>query len=143
MADGLPNTIQVRLVTPERVLLDVEAASVELPAINGYIGVLPGHAPLLSELGAGIVTLQGGNSSGERYFVAWGFVEVLPTRVTMLAETAMKPEEIDTAAANELLREGQEMWQQAGDVASKYEDAEHVIREAESKLAAAGSSGNS
>ena len=83
----------VRLVTPDRLLLDSTADAVELPAITGYMEALYGAAPLLAELGAGEVRLHGGASGEQRFFVAWGFVEVLPERVTILAETAMKPEE--------------------------------------------------
>ena len=74
----------------------------ELPATNGYMEVLYGHAPLVAELGAGDVTIHGGSGAegGElvRYNVSWGFVEILPSRVTILASDALKPEEIDRCA---------------------------------------------
>src|ERR1700684_3939176 len=82
------NLAQVRLVGADRLLLGPTASAVELPAASGYMEVLPGHAPLLSELGAGDVSIHGGEAGEQRYFVAWGFVEVLPHRVTMLAELA-------------------------------------------------------
>ncbi len=81
----------VRLVTPDRVLLDATADAVELPAMTGYIEALYGHAPLLAEIGAGEVRLHGGTSGDQKFFVAWGFAEVLPERVTILAETACIP----------------------------------------------------
>jgi F-type H+-transporting ATPase subunit epsilon len=133
------NLVQVRLVTPDRILLDTTASAVELPAANGYMEVLPGHAPLLSELGAGDVVLHGGEAGEQRYFVAWGFVEVLPHRVTMLAEMAETPEQIDTAGAREELKRGAQMWQEAGDSPAAYEEANEVIFEAERKLLSAGS----
>jgi F-type H+-transporting ATPase subunit epsilon len=132
------NKLRLRLVTPERMLVDTTVDAVELPAKNGYLEVLYGHAPLLAELGAGDVTLHGADSgSSDRYNVAWGFVEVLGDRVTILAESAQKPEEIDRGAAEGLLKEGEKMWSEAGDKASKYEQANLIIREAEAKLASA------
>src|SRR6195952_5976628 len=109
MAENANNSglLQVRLVTPDRVLLDATADAVELPAMSGYLEALYGHAPLLAELGAGEVRLHGGNSGNQKFFVAWGFVEVLPERVTILAETAMHPEEINRAKAEEDLQRGQ------------------------------------
>jgi F-type H+-transporting ATPase subunit epsilon len=130
--------LQVRLVTPDRTVLDLEADAVELPAANGYLEVLPGHAPLLSELGAGLVTVHGAEGGDAQYFVAWGFVEVLPDRVTLLAESAQKPEDINATDAKAELDRGQKMWQDAGDDAEAYSDANEVIHEAESKLQASG-----
>ena len=138
MANISSNRLQVRLVTPDRVLLNVSADAVELPASTGYIEVLPGHAPLLAELGAGVVTLHGGEANDAKYFVAWGFVEVLPDRVTLLAESAQKPEDINSGDAQSDLERGRKMWQEAGDRPDAYADANEVIVEAETKLTAAG-----
>jgi F-type H+-transporting ATPase subunit epsilon len=132
------NQIQVRLVTPDRILVDQGASAVELPAVSGYIEVLPGHAPLLSELGSGEVRLHGGEAGEQKYHVSWGFVEVLPERVTILADEAQKPEEIDAAAAQREFDEGHKMWDEAGDSEEKYTEANEVIADAESKLASAG-----
>src|ERR1700724_1194931 len=100
MAEAVKDgVLAVRLVTPDRVLLDASAEAVELPSLSGYMEALYGAAPLLAELGAGEVRLHGGTSGDQKFFVAWGFVEVLPERVTILAETAMHPNEIDTAKA--------------------------------------------
>src|ERR1700677_1640228 len=93
------NQLQVRLVTPDRILVDETADAVELPSKSGYMEVLFGHAPLLAELGVGEVKLHGGSAGDQTYFVVWGFVEVLPDRVTILAQNAIKPEEIDTSSA--------------------------------------------
>src|ERR1700677_3589054 len=115
--------LTVRLVTPDRVLLDATAESVELPSMSGYMEALYGHAPLLSELGAGEVRLHGGTSGDQIFFVAWGFVEVLPERVTILAETALHPNEIDVAQARQELQEGEKLWNEAGDDGEKYDKA--------------------
>jgi F-type H+-transporting ATPase subunit epsilon len=133
------NQLRVRLVTPERVLFEAAADAVELPAKNGYMEVLFGAAPLLAELGAGDVVVHGGKGeAGEsRYNVSWGFVEVLPDRVTILASDALKPEEIKVDRAEEQLQRGQKMWNEAGDSEEAYTEALHVIAEAEAKLATA------
>jgi len=141
MADE-SNSLRVRLVTPERILFDTTADAVELPAKNGYMEVLYGHAPLLAELGAGDVRLHGGGDSGsgggeQIYNVSWGFVEVLPDRVTILANDALKPEEIDVPRAQQQLDRGQKEWNEAGDSEEKYSEALHRISEAEAKLATA------
>ena len=129
--------LKVRLVTPDRVLLDATAAAVELPSMSGYMEALYGAAPLLAELGAGQVKLHGGTAGEQVFFVAWGFVEVLPERVTILAETALHPEEINVADAERELQHSHELWNQAGDDQAKYDEANAVARQAEEKLAAA------
>jgi F-type H+-transporting ATPase subunit epsilon len=129
--------LQVRLVTPDRVLLDATAEAVELPSMSGYLEALYGAAPLLAELGAGEVRLHGGSSDKQVFFVAWGFVEVLPERVTILAETALHPEEINVADAQAELKHGQDLWNQAGDDQVKYDEANAVTRVAEEKIASA------
>jgi F-type H+-transporting ATPase subunit epsilon len=129
--------LAVRLVTPDRILLDATAEAVELPSMSGYMEALYGAAPLLAELGAGEVRLHGGSSGDQKFFVAWGFVEVLPERVTILAETAMHPNEIDRAEAEQELQEGEKLWQEAGDDGEKYDEANALMRQAEEKIASA------
>ena len=143
MADET-NQLRVRLVTPERTLFEHSASAVELPAKSGYMEVFYGAAPLLTELGAGEVTVHGGAAtesggpgSVERYNVSWGFVEVLPDRVTILATDALKPEEIDVQRAQQQLDRGHKEWDKAGDSEEAYTEALHVIAEAEAKLASA------
>src|SRR5277367_2665066 len=139
MAETTSNTglLAVRLVTPDRILLDATAEAVELPSMSGYLEALYGAAPLLAELGAGEVRLHGGSSGDQKFFVAWGFVEVLPQRVTILAETAMHPNEIDRAEAQKELQEGEKLWQEAGDDGEKYDEANAITRQAEEKIASA------
>jgi len=129
--------LAVRLVTPDRILLDATAEAVELPSMSGYLEALYGAAPLLAELGAGEVRLHGGTSGDQKFFVAWGFVEALPERVTILAETAMHPNEIDRAEAQQELQEGEKLWQEAGDDGNKYDEANALMRQAQEKLASA------
>ncbi len=132
---GETNQLRVRLVTPERTLFEHTVQSVEVPSKSGYMEVLYGHAPLLAELGAGDVTLLGGPSGDERYNVSWGFVEVLPDRVTILASDALKPAEIDVKRAEKQLDHGLELWKQAGESEEAYDEALRVIAEAEAKIA--------
>jgi len=129
--------LTVRLVTPDRVLLDATAEAVELPSMSGYLEALYGAAPLLAELGAGEVRLHGGTSGDQIFFVAWGFVEVLPERVTILAETALHPNEINLGDAQAELKHGEELWSKAGDEQAKYDEANAVTRVAEEKIASA------
>ncbi len=136
MADDATQ-LRVRLVTPERTLFEHAAVSVELPSKSGYLEVLYGHAPLVAELGAGDVTLHCGAEGDQRYNVSWGFVEVLPDRVTILASDALKPEEIDVARAGQQLDRGLEMWKKAGESEEAYNEALRVIAEAEAKMASA------
>ncbi|MGB7190273.1 MAG: ATP synthase F1 subunit epsilon [Acidobacteriaceae bacterium] len=132
------NALRVRLVTPDRILVDQTVDAVEVPSKSGYFEVLYGHSPLLAELAPGEVRLHGGDArDGDRFNVARGFVEVLPERVTILAESAMKPEEIDTPAAQLELDHGRKLWADSGEDPGKYEQANEVMREAESKLESA------
>ncbi len=148
MAEPASNQLRVRLVTPERTLFESDAEAVELPSKNGYMEVLYGAAPLLAELGAGDVTIHGAAApSGEpaaaktggatRYNVSWGFAEVLPDRVTILANDALKPEEIDVPRAQQQLERGLRMWREAGESEAAYGEALRVIAEAEAKIASA------
>ena len=143
MADDT-NRIHVRLVTPERILFEQTADSVDLPSKSGYFEVLYGHAPLVAELGAGDVIAHGGGASGDegitgesRYNVSWGFVEVLPERVTILAKDALKPSEIDVPRAEQQLDRGLNLWNNAGESEEAYTEALRVISEAEAKIASA------
>jgi F-type H+-transporting ATPase subunit epsilon len=139
MADqAQSDKLQVRLVTPERELIDTAADSVELPGRTGYLEVLYGAAPLLTELGTGLVTIHGGGGSDDRYYVAWGFAEVLPNRVTILAESAEKPEQIDAPAAQREYERGQKMWDQAGEDAEQYARANELMHDAQARMDAKG-----
>ena len=98
MADTLPTKIALTVVTRERKFIEVDVDEVVLPASDGEIGVLPGHTPLLTTLRIGTLRYRAG-STIERIVISWGFAEVLPDRVTILAELAERPDEIDVARA--------------------------------------------
>ena len=84
----LPDTLQLEIVTPERLVVRDTADEVQIPGKNGYLGILPGHAPLITELAVGEISYR---KSNQTFYlaVAWGFAEVLPEKVTILAETAV------------------------------------------------------
>ena len=94
----------LQLVSPERVLVDEQVDEVQIPGLDGYMGVLPGHAPLLSELKAGgVLTYRA--ASGEKVLAVYGgFVEVQPDRVRILADFAERKEEINVEEAREQVR---------------------------------------
>jgi F-type H+-transporting ATPase subunit epsilon len=97
---SLPEKIHLEIVTPERLLFSGDVDSVTIPSTTGYLGILPGHAPLLAELGIGEISYKLGEKT-EFLFCCWGFAEVLPERVIALARTAEKASEIDANRAEQ------------------------------------------
>jgi len=97
---ALPEKLDLRIATPERQLFSGKVDKVTVPSTRGYLGILPGHAPLLAELGIGNISYVVGDSEG---FITctWGFVEVLPDRVIVLAQDAQMAHEIDAARAEQ------------------------------------------
>ncbi len=107
-------TIDLTIVTPERAIVHEQVDELEIPGAEGYLGVLPGHAPLFSELKVGEL----GYRKGDRWFflsVAWGFVEVLPNQVRILAETAERAQEIDLERAERAKRRAEERIAKGGE----------------------------
>ena len=112
---ALPTKIALEIVTPDRSLVREEVDEVELPGSEGYFGVLPGHTPLLSMLMVGELWYRIGQE--KRYLaVAGGFVEVLPDRVTVLAQVGERAEDIDIARAEAAKRRAEERLAKAGDI---------------------------
>jgi F-type H+-transporting ATPase subunit epsilon len=104
---ALPTTLLLEIVTPDRSLVREEVDEVQLPGAEGYLGVLPGHAPLLATLKVGELWYRVGQ---ERHYlaIAGGFVEVLPDRVTVLAQIAERAPEIDVARAESARKRAEE-----------------------------------
>jgi len=98
MADALPTKVRLTIVTRERKIVETDAEEVILPATDGEIGVLPGHTPLLTTLRIGQMRYRSGGQV-YRMILSWGFAEILPDRVIVMAETARLPQEIDANAA--------------------------------------------
>ena len=104
---ALPHQIDLHIVSAERSLVHEQVEELMIPGANGYFGVLPGHAPLLGLLGAGELWYRQG--AEKHYFaIAFGFAEVRPDRVTILAETAERAGEIDLARAEEARQRAEE-----------------------------------
>jgi F-type H+-transporting ATPase subunit epsilon len=115
----MADTLLLQLVSPERLLVEEQVSEVQIPALDGFIGVLPGAAPLLSELKpGGVVTYQAGGKQ-KVLAVYGGFVEVLPDRVRILADNAKPGEEIDvTEAQKQLDAANQALLKVGGDAAA-------------------------
>jgi F-type H+-transporting ATPase subunit epsilon len=128
----MAETFQLEIVTPEKKVVDTAAEEVEIPGKNGYLGVLAGHAPLITELAVGEITYRDG-SGEQRLAVAWGFAEVLPNKVTILAETAERPSEIDVDRARKA-KERAEQRLTSGDTTVDVERALGALERAEARL---------
>ena len=133
-----PGRLKVRVVTPERVLLEADATAVTLPGLSGVLEVLPAAAPLLTAVGAGELTVAGGAQGEQRLIVARGFGEVLPDRVTVLVEYAETPDKVDKQAAEAQLQAGQKAVIEAGQDPERYQSARLTVLEAEAKLGRVG-----
>jgi F-type H+-transporting ATPase subunit epsilon len=95
----MPERIHLEVVTPERKVFEAEVDRVEIPGLDGELGVLPGHTELISQLRpAGLLTYHIGDKKGEMV-ISEGFVEISPDRVIVLANKAARPEDIDIARA--------------------------------------------
>lgn len=131
----MADTIQLEIVTPERLVVNEAVDYIEIPGKTGYLGVLPGHAPLISELAAGELSYRTGNQT-KRVAVAWGFAEVLQEKVTILAETAEKAEDIDTARAEAAKKKAEAEIQKAGPEGNA--EAQAALQRAQARLDVAG-----
>ncbi|HEV8316932.1 MAG TPA: F0F1 ATP synthase subunit epsilon, partial [Vicinamibacterales bacterium] len=104
---AIPTKLTLEIVTPDQLLVRDEVDEVQVPAAEGYMGILPGHTPLLAMLKVGELWYRKG--SEKFYFsIAFGFVEVLPARVTVLAQVAERPEDIDRERAERARRRAEE-----------------------------------
>jgi F-type H+-transporting ATPase subunit epsilon len=128
----MADTFQLEIVTPEKKVVETQAEEVQIPGKNGYLGVLPGHAPLITELSVGEITYR--ENSGEQHLaVAWGFAEVLPDKVTILAETAESPSEIDVERARKSKERAEERLT-SGDTEVDVDRALDALHRAETRL---------
>ena len=109
------DSIQLVIVTPVRQLLSQSVVEAQLPGADGYLGILPGHAPLITELGIGELTYRTASGQSGLLAVIRGFAEVLPDRISVLAEMAERAEEIDLKRAQEALKRAQELIAKGGE----------------------------
>jgi len=136
MADSLPSQIQLSIVTPDREVVHETVEGVTLPGTTGYLGILPGHAPLLSEVRPGEIVYT--RAEGKHYLaVSWGFAEVLPDRVIVLAKSAERAEEIDLQRARHALERAEERLKKVSDPTIDRQRAQEAYEKALARLNAA------
>ena len=127
--------VQFELVSPERLVLSAEVDMVVVPGADGDFGVLPGHAPLISNVRPGVISVYNDRVVDARIFVAGGFAEVSDSRLTVLTEDAIALDEIDRAGADARLVAAREALDDATDDRAKAE-AEKAVTVAEALVAA-------
>jgi len=134
----LPTEIRLNIVTPDRLVAQDAVTGVTIPGKNGELGILPGHAPLLTELVCGeLVYVRGGTRHA--VVVNGGFAEVLPDRVIVLAQGAERAEEIDVGRAEKAKERAEERLKRFDDPAVDLERAREALRRAMARLETAGS----
>ena len=137
----MADTLHLQIFTPDKRLVQEDADQVEMPGKSGYLGILPGHAPLITELTAGELSYTKGGTT-QYLAVSWGFAEVLPDRVTILADAAERPEDIDVNRAQEAkVRAEQEL--REGSPELDYDAVNLALRRAEVRLEVAAKAGHS
>lgn len=129
----MADTLLIEIVSPERKLVEAQAEEVQIPGRDGYIGVLPGHAPLITELTSGEISYRA-EGKVERYAVHWGFAEVLPDKVTVLAEVAEKAGDIDLERARQLHRAAADLMKEHPSGGPDYQRALRGLKQAETRI---------
>ncbi len=135
----MSDSFQLEIVTPDKLVVKDRAEEMQIPGKNGYLGILPGHAPLITELSVGQISYRKG---GETHYlcVAWGFAEVLPDKVTILAETAERGEDVDCARAQKA-KERAEQRLTSGDPEVDVPRAQDALARARTRLEVAAKEG--
>lgn len=134
----MAETLRVEIVTPERKLVSEEATEITVPGKGGYLGILPGHAPLISELAVGPIDYRTVDGTPRHLACAWGFVEVLPDKVTILAEIAEKAEDIDIERARSARERAATALKAASDSAEEQEKVHQDLLRATTRIEVAG-----
>ena len=128
---ALPTSLELQIVTPDRMLVQEQVDEVEIPGVDGYFGVLPGHTPLLAALSVGELWFRKGQE--KTYLaIAYGFAEVLPERVTILAQLAERAEDIDIERAESARSRAAQRLEQKSDV--DYERARLALTKSMTRL---------
>lgn len=136
----LPEAIELQVVTPQRHVLQETVHSVEIPGKEGYMGILPGHAPLITELGIGILGYRKG-SDVKLLTVIHGYAEVLPDRVIVLAELSERAEDVDYERAKAAHQRAQAELAKAGVGTEQWEQERLATERAVIRMEAAARSG--
>ena len=137
MVDTLPTEIQLEIVTPDHLVGHDAVSAVTIPGKTGYLGILPGHAPLLTELGPGELAYTSARDGAHYLAVSSGFAEVLPDRVIVLAETAERAEEIDVDRAQKAKERAEERLKKVTAPSIDFERARAALARAQARLEAA------
>jgi F-type H+-transporting ATPase subunit epsilon len=132
----MADTFQLEVATPERLLVNEQVTEAQIPGLNGYLGILAGHAPLMSALAAGVLSYEGGGGP-HVLAVGGGFVEVSDNHVRVLADEAEAAEDIQVDKARKQLEEATRALQQAKDTAEA-ETALRAVQHAQARIDAAG-----
>ncbi len=128
----MATTFQLEIVTPSKLLVKDAAEEAQIPGVSGYLGILPGHAPLITELAVGVLTYKASGAT-HTLSVAWGFMEVLQDKVTILAEAAERPQEIDVERAQKA-KDRAEQRLKSNDLQVDYTRAEDALQRADTRL---------
>ena len=122
----MADSISFELVTPDRLFMSAQADAVAVPGVEGDFGVLPGHAPMISALRAGVIEVDGASDADARIFIAGGFAEIAADRLTILAEDAVRVADLDRAGLEQRVQDAREDVEDAKD--------DEARRQAEAKL---------
>ena len=133
MSELLPTELQLNIVRPDRLVVRDSVSAVTVPGKNGYIGVLPGHAPLITVLAPGELTYV---REGVKHYLSvdWGFAEVLPGRGIVLVQSAERAEEIDVGRAQKSKQRAEERLKRFSDPEIDMERAREALRRAIARL---------
>jgi F-type H+-transporting ATPase subunit epsilon len=138
----MADTFTLEVVTPTRLVVRETVTEAQIPVLGGYIGVLPGHTPLLAEIGAGELSYQVG-SRVQSCTAIGGFVEVLADRVIVLADCAERAEEIDVARAQAARDRALKRLSSTNDPSVDWQRAEQALERAQVRLQVAAKAGAS
>ncbi len=136
----MADTFTLEVVTPTRLVVRETVAEAQIPVKGGYIGVLPGHTPLLAEMGIGELTYRISNRLHSCTAIG-GFIEVLADRVIVLADSAERADEIDVARAQAARDRAQKRLGNANDPNTDWKRAEEALERAQVRLAVATKTG--
>jgi F-type H+-transporting ATPase subunit epsilon len=135
----MADTLHLQIVTPDRLLVREDCDQVQIPGKGGELGILPGHAPLITELKIGEISYRVGTTT-QYLAVAWGFAEVLPDKVTILADAAERADDIDVKRAQEAKARAEEALRR-GHADLDYDATLYALRRAEVRLEVAARAG--
>ena len=137
----MADTVEFELVSPERLLLSLPVEMVVVPGSEGDFGVLPGHAPMISTVRPGVISIWQDGAVDRRVFVAGGVAEVQPERCTVLAEDAVPLEDADEAEADRRVADAREALEGATDEGAAHEARKRLAAAEALRAAIAGSRG--